>query len=42
MVCLYFDRADTFELYEYTFDDCGLVKTFTYKSIEEIVKNIEE
>ncbi|QSX05405.1 hypothetical protein JYG23_12075 [Sedimentibacter sp. zth1] len=41
LVCLYFDRADTFELYEYTFDDCGLVKTFTYKSIEEIVKNIE-
>ncbi|QSX05881.1 hypothetical protein JYG23_14650 [Sedimentibacter sp. zth1] len=42
LVCLYFDRADTFELYEYTFDDCGLVKTFTYKSIEEIIKNIEE
>ncbi|QSX06951.1 hypothetical protein JYG23_06060 [Sedimentibacter sp. zth1] len=37
MVSLFFDREKTFELYKYTLDENGMVKSFTWTSIEEVL-----
>ncbi|QSX05304.1 hypothetical protein JYG23_11545 [Sedimentibacter sp. zth1] len=37
MVSLFFDREKTFELYKYNFDENGMVTSFTWTSIEEVL-----